>query len=70
VRHWTAEAREGGLFSAYGGYHTGRFIRLVPGKLLVQFLRSKHFKDTDPDAILSIEFPTNEYESGLRPSFY
>jgi hypothetical protein len=58
----TIDAREGGEFSAYGGYLTGKFIRLVPGKLVVQFWRSKHFKDTDPDAILSIAFRKNEYE--------
>jgi hypothetical protein len=56
------DAREEGAFSAYGGYLTGRFIRLVPGRLVVQFWRSKHFKDTDADAILSIEFRRNEYE--------
>jgi hypothetical protein len=28
----------------------------------VQFWRSKHFRDTDPDAILSIAFRKNEYE--------
>jgi activator of HSP90 ATPase len=55
------EAREGGAFSAYGGYLTGNFIRLEPGQLVVQFWRSKHFKDTDADAILSIAFRTNEY---------
>jgi hypothetical protein len=56
------DARDGGAFSAYGGYLTGTFIRLVPGRLVVQFWRSKHFKDTDPDAILSIAFRKNEYE--------
>jgi activator of HSP90 ATPase len=56
------EAREGGAFSAYGGYLTGRFLRLRPGGLVVQLWRSKHFKETDPDAILSIAFRKNEYE--------
>jgi hypothetical protein len=56
------DPREGGDFSAYGGYLTGKFIRLVPGKLVVQYWRSKHFRDTDPDAILSIAFRKNEYE--------
>jgi hypothetical protein len=56
------DAREGGAFSAYGGYLTGTFIRLVPGLLVVQFWRSEHFKDSDPDAILSIAFRINEYE--------
>jgi activator of HSP90 ATPase len=56
------DAREGGAFSAYGGYLTGTFIRLRPGRLVVQFWRSKHFQDTDPDAILSIAFRKNEYE--------
>jgi Activator of Hsp90 ATPase homolog 1-like protein len=55
------EAREGGAFSAYGGYLTGEFIRLVPGKLVMQFWRSKHFKESDGDAILSIAFRQNEY---------
>jgi activator of HSP90 ATPase len=55
------DTREGGAFSAYGGYLTGRFIRLVPDQLVVQFWRSKHFKDTDADAILSIAFRKNEY---------
>jgi activator of HSP90 ATPase len=55
------DAREGGAFSAYGGYLTGRFIRLVPGRRIVQFWRSKHFGEGDPDAILSIDFRKNEY---------
>ena len=54
------DATEGGVFSAYDGYLTGRFIRVVPGRLIVQFWRSQHFDDTDPDAILSIEFRKNE----------
>ena len=56
------DAREGGAFSAYGGYLSGTFIRLQPGRLVVQFWHSKHFNDTDPDAILSIAFRKNEYE--------
>jgi hypothetical protein len=56
------DAREGGEFSAYGGYLTGRFIRLLPGQLIIQFWRSKHFNGSDPDAILSIAFRKNEYE--------
>ena len=56
------DAREGGAFSAYGEYLTGKFIRLVADQLVVQIWRSKHFKDTDPDAILSIAFRKNEYE--------
>jgi hypothetical protein len=58
----TIDAREGGEFSAYGGYLTGKFIRLRAGRLIVQYWRSKHFKDSDPDAILSIAFRRNEYE--------
>ena len=41
---------------------TGRFIRLVPGRLIIQSWRSKHFRETDPDAILSIAFRKNEYD--------
>ena len=58
----TIDARDGGEFSAYGGYLTGRFIRLIPARLVVQFWRSRHFGDNDPDAILSIAFRRNEYE--------
>ena len=54
------EPSEGGSFSAYDGYLTGRFLRLVPGSLIVQFWRSRHFEPADPDAILSIAFRTNE----------
>jgi hypothetical protein len=57
------DAREGGAFSAYDGYLTGAFIRLIPGRLVVQFWHSRHFKDSDPDAILSIAFCTIEYEN-------
>jgi Activator of Hsp90 ATPase homolog 1-like protein len=56
------DAKEGGAFSAYGGYLTGTFIRLRPGQLVVQFWRSRHFNDTDPDAVLSIAFRRNDYE--------
>jgi hypothetical protein len=57
----TIEPREGGGFSAYGGYLTGKFIRLLPGQLVVQFWRSGHFNETNPDAILSIAFRKNEF---------
>ena len=55
------DAREGGEFSAYDGYLTGKFINLIPGRLIVQYWRSGHFKDTDPDSILTIAFRKNEF---------
>jgi hypothetical protein len=30
--------------------------------IVVQFWRSRHFRDSDPDAILSIAFRENEYD--------
>jgi hypothetical protein len=54
------EARVGGRLSAYGGYIDGTFLRLVPGRTIIQFWRSKDFKKSDPDAILSIELKKDE----------
>jgi activator of HSP90 ATPase len=60
------DTREGGAFSAYGGYLTGRFIRLVTDQLVVQFWRSKHFKDTPTRSCLLHSEKTST--SRLRPN--
>src|SRR5450755_3390651 len=45
-------AREGAAFSAFGGALSGRLLRLVPGKMIVQTWRSNIFKPDDADSIL------------------
>lgn len=44
------DAEEGGKFSCFGGYITGRHIELIPGKRIVQAWRTKGW----PEALYSI----------------
>jgi activator of HSP90 ATPase len=47
---------EGGSFSAYDGYITGKNIEIFPYKKIVQRWRTTEFDETDPDSILDLFF--------------
>ena len=48
--------RAGAQFTAFGGMITGQNLMVVPGRMIVQRWRSKHFHKTDPDSILILKF--------------
>ncbi len=49
------EPKVGGRFSAFGMLE-GRFLLLEKGKKIVQTWRGKHWKKSDPDSILILNF--------------
>jgi activator of HSP90 ATPase len=49
-------ARPGAKFTAFGGMISGQNLMVVPGEMIVQRWRSKHFHKTDPDSILILKF--------------
>ncbi len=48
--------RVGGKFSAFDGTISGKFLAIVPNRMIVQSWRSKHWKETDLDSILVLTF--------------
>src|SRR5690242_17473632 len=48
--------KPGSHFRAFGGMISGKILATIPGKLIVQRWRSVHFKKTDPDSILVLQF--------------
>ena len=48
--------RVGGKFSAFDGTISGRFLAIVPNRMIVQLWRSKHWKETDLDSVLVLTF--------------
>jgi activator of HSP90 ATPase len=49
-------ARPGTRFSAFGGALSGRTLQTIPGKLIVQAWRSRHFHKADADSTLILRF--------------
>ncbi len=49
-------AKEGGKFSAWDGYITGKTIKLILNKKILQTWRSSDFAETDQDSLLEIIF--------------
>ena len=47
-------AKPGGKFSAWDGYISGRNLKLVPGKRIVQAWRTTEFASSDPDSQIEI----------------
>ena len=58
----TIEDKEGVAFSAHQGYITGKNLRLVKGKLIVQTWRAQTWKPEDEDSIfiLALEAKGND----------
>jgi activator of HSP90 ATPase len=48
--------REGGSFSAWDGYISGKNLRLTPYSEIIQSWRSTDFSDEDEDSSLTIRF--------------
>lgn len=48
--------KAGAKFTAWNGVLSGRNLLIVPNRLIVQAWRSAHFKRSDPDSILVLEF--------------
>lgn len=57
-------AKEGDNFSAWDGYITGKNVKLIPDKEIVQKWRTFEFDDSDPDSDLIIRF--KEIKSGCE----
>lgn len=49
-------AREGATWKAFDGMLSGRNLRIVPGRLIVQSWRSSGWKKDDDDSILVLAF--------------
>lgn len=49
---------EGGSFSVWDGYITGKNISLSPNSEIIQTWRSAEFKDSDSDSELTLQFKT------------
>lgn len=47
-------AQEGADFTAWDGYITGRNLRLVPERLIVQSWRTTQFTETDPNSQIEV----------------
>src|SRR5258706_10218450 len=47
-------AKEGAAFSTHNGYISGKNLRLVKNKLIVQTWRAMSWDKTDPDSVFSI----------------
>ena len=54
----------GGTFTAFGGKIGGKNLMLVPNRMIVQAWRASHWKKSDPDSILVIEF--SKIKGGTR----
>ena len=52
----SVSARVGAKFTAFEGMLSGQNLMVVPGKMIVQRWRSKHFHKSDPDSILILTF--------------
>jgi activator of HSP90 ATPase len=49
-----ASATEGGSFTAWGGYISGRNLTLEPGRRIVQSWRTTRFTADDPDSRIEV----------------
>ena len=48
--------RAGAAFTAFGGELRGRNLLIIPGRMIIQAWRSRHWKSSDPDSILVLRF--------------
>jgi activator of HSP90 ATPase len=58
-------ARPGGRFTAWSGYISGKNLKLVPGKRIVQAWRTTEFAATDPDSQIDIELEPTPHGTRL-----
>ncbi|HMD83322.1 MAG TPA: SRPBCC domain-containing protein [Terriglobia bacterium] len=52
----SVSARAGAQWTAYDGMISGRNLVVVPGRMIVQAWRASHWKDSDLDSILIMNF--------------
>ncbi len=52
----TASNKVGGSFKGWDGYHWGKNLALVPGRMIVQSWRNMDFKKTETDSVLILTF--------------
>lgn len=52
----TISRRVGGSFSAFGGYATGKNVRIEKDKVIVQSWRTTDFKEKEPDSKVMFHF--------------
>jgi len=61
------ERRVGGAFSVWGGYATGKTLRLEKDRVVVQSWRTTDFEEGDPDS--KVTFRLSRRGDGTRMSF-
>ena len=52
----SVSAKAGAKFTAFEGMLSGRNLLVVPGRMIVQAWRASHWKDSDLDSILVLNF--------------
>lgn len=52
----SVSAKAGTKWTAFDGMLSGRNLMVVPGQMIVQAWRGSHWKDSDPDSILIVNF--------------
>jgi len=52
----SVSARPGAKFTAFAGMLSGRNLVVIPGRLVVQAWRASHWRDSDLDSILVLNF--------------
>ena len=52
----SVSAKVGGKFTAFDGMLAGRNLVVIPGRMIVQAWRATHWKDSDLDSILVLNF--------------
>jgi len=52
----TVSSKVGAKFTAFDGMISGRNLMVIPNRLIVQAWRAAHWKKTDPDSILVMQF--------------
>jgi activator of HSP90 ATPase len=52
----SVSAKAGSKFKAFDGMLSGRNLLVIPGRMIVQAWRAYHWKDSDPDSILVLNF--------------
>lgn len=52
----SVSAKPGAKWKAFDGMITGKNLAVVPGRMIVQAWRGSHWKESDPDSILIVNF--------------
>ena len=55
----SVSAKAGAKFTAWDGMLSGKNLVVVPGRMIVQAWRATHWKETDLDSILILNFSTH-----------